>query len=419
MTTFCQSFISKMRPDFAPNATLPRHRWYHFKEGYSAGLVQSYIEKYIPLNGSANIIDPFLGSGTTAVEGARLGYNVYGIETNPFMSFLSMVKTCDFTGIKNIEAIALKCLSNHDREKAFLLPNDTTLVERPCLSKWILNKSIAQRFEQLRTAISRIKTGNIRDLLLLALMSSIEEVSNARKDGKCWRYKRNWHNVKYEGINLDNAFAARVLNFAEDIESCPKLRGQATITTADSRSRTAYSNNNGLFDGLLTSPPYLNSFDYTDIYRPELLLLKKVKNSTELRQLRFSTIRSHVQVAWESSPPLDIPLLQQKIKKIKSAGSWCGRIPEMINAYFVDMDTVILQCTKQLKNNAVAGFVVADSAYCGVVIPVSIILTEILRRHGLKTKCIAVLRETLGNGNHQLRSSEKLMETLVVAKYCG
>ena len=368
---------------------------------------------------SANIIDPFLGSGTTAVEGARLGYNVYGIETNPFMSFISIVKTCDFSGIENIEAIALKCLSNRERGKIFLLPNDTTLVERPGLSKWILNRSVARRFEQLRTAISKVKTANIRNLLLLALMSSIEAAANARKDGKCWRYKHNWHNVKYEGIDLDNAFAARVLSFAEDIESCPKLAGQVAITTGDARNKASYCNNNAPFDGLLTSPPYLNSFDYTDIYRPELLLLKKAKNSTELRQLRFTTIRSHVQVAWESSPPLDIPLLQQKIKKIKSAGSWCGRIPEMINAYFVDLDSVILQCTKRLKNNAVAGFVVADSAYCGVVIPVSVILAEILERRRLKAKSITVLRETLGNGNHQLRSSERLTETLVVAKYCG
>src|SRR6266699_2939939 len=137
------------RPDFAPNAGLPRHRWYRFKEGFSAGLVQSFVDDYMPANSHSRLLDPFLGSGTTAVEGARLGHDVHGIETNPFMAFLAKVKTRDYTQVKNLEAIALQCLKNRGREKAFELPDDTTLVERPGLTKWLLNKSVARRFEQL------------------------------------------------------------------------------------------------------------------------------------------------------------------------------------------------------------------------------------------------------------------------------
>ncbi len=91
----------------------------------------------------------------------------------------------------------------------------------------------------------------------------------------------------------------------------------------------------------------------------------------------------------------------------------------MINAYFVDLDRVIGQCAQRLKVGATAGFVVADSAYCGVVIPVDLVLAEILQRRGFTTRKTVVFRKTLGNGNHQQRSEERLKEVLLVAEYNG
>jgi len=410
--------LTSARPDFVQNATLPRHRWYHFKEGFSAGLVQSFVHEYMPMSGGGKMLDPFVGSGTTALEGARLGYHVDGFEINPFMIFMAKVKTRDYTHSKNIEALALQCLKNNKIDSAFTLPNDTTLIERKGLTKWLLNKNVALRFEQIRTAISRLESTRVRELLVLALMSSIVDVANARKDGKCWRYKRNWRQLGFDGSALDNAFAAQMLRFAEDIDACPKLKGRTAITLADARQFADHCNGTDLYDCVLTSPPYLNSFDYTDIYRPELLMLKHACNANELRKLRFATLRSHVQIAWEPSPPLDITLLKQKVREINNKVLWCGRIPEMINAYFVDLDSVIGQCAKLLKVGATAAFVVADSAYSGVVIPVDLVLAEILERRGFTVKKITLFRKTLGNGNHQKRSSERLKEVMVVAKYC-
>lgn len=405
------------RPDFAPNGDLPRHRWYRFKEGFSAGLVSHFVAEYLPSR-NGRLLDPFLGSGTTAVEGARLGHFVDGIEANPFMAFMAKVKTRDYTRAGSLERAALQCLQQRSRSAAFTLPRDSTLVERRGLDKWLLNLEVANRFEQLRTAIAEVAPAAVRDLLLFALLSSMEAVANARKDGKCWRYKSNWQALNFTGRSLDEAFAGQVLRYAEDIAACPRLNGRATVFQGDARVRLAgIGSPDEFYDAVLTSPPYLNSFDYTDIYRPELFLLNAARNSNELRKIRLATLRSHVQVAWKSSPPLDIPLLKRKIETINSAGLWCGRIPDMINAYFVDLDQIVQQCTQRLKPDATAGFVVADSAYCGVVIPVGLILSTILERHGLVTKKTTLFRRTLGNGNHQQRSMERLNEVMVVAEY--
>lgn len=112
-------------------------------------------------------------------------------------------------------------------------------------------------------------------------------------------------------------------------------------------------------------------------------------------------------------------MLQKKILELDSAGLWCGRIPEMINAYFIDIDRVVEQCARRMKVGATAAFVVADSAYSGVVIPVDRILAEIFERRGFRMKKTTLFRRTLGNGNHQQRSIEQLKEVMVIAEYQG
>jgi DNA modification methylase len=379
---------AESRPDFASNGDLPRHRWYRFKEGFSAGLVSTFIREYLPDVGG-RLLDPFMGSGTTAVEGARLGHDVDGIETNPFMAFMAKVKTRDYSRANGIEIAALECLRQRKIADAFILPRDSTLVERKGLDKWLLNRSVAVRFEQLRTAIGNVNSTTLRELLLFALLSSMEDVANARKDGKCWRYKTNWRRLGFSGKSLDEAFAAQVIRFIEDIIISPRLKGIANIARGDARRHLHRAGHEEtVYDGILTSPPYLNSFDYTDIYRPELLMMQAANNST------------------------DIPLLSDKIRAIDNAGLWCGRIPDMINAYFVDLDQVIVQSTKRLKVGSTAAFVVADSAYCGVVIPVGLILSEIFRRRGFAITKITTFRQTRGNGNHQQQSIEPKISRL-------
>src|SRR5437899_1184359 len=78
------------RPDFEPNKLLPRHRWYPFKEGFSAMLVANFLADIQRFPG--RLFDPFAGSGTSLLEAACWGWDSVGIEVNPFMAFVAGVK---------------------------------------------------------------------------------------------------------------------------------------------------------------------------------------------------------------------------------------------------------------------------------------------------------------------------------------
>jgi hypothetical protein len=128
------------------------------------------------------------------------------------------------------------------------------------------------------------------------------------------------------------------------------------------------------------SPPYLNSFDYTDIYRPELFLGKFVKSNEDLNKLRLKTLRSHMQIGWEEPKNIDMgQLLNQSLADIQNHGEdlWNVRIPSMIQAYFEDVKAILINLRKLAQDYSSIRIVVSTSAYAGVEIPVDLIIADL------------------------------------------
>ena len=66
------------------------HRWYPFVEGYSREFIQSIISEM----GTANLVclEPFSGSGTTALELQNYSIPCFSFEVNPLMYLIARVK---------------------------------------------------------------------------------------------------------------------------------------------------------------------------------------------------------------------------------------------------------------------------------------------------------------------------------------
>ena len=79
------------------NERLPVHRWFRFKEGFSADLLRTLLET-LELSESKNlrILDPFCGVGTTLLSAQELSKSIaitaIGIERNPFIHFVAHTK---------------------------------------------------------------------------------------------------------------------------------------------------------------------------------------------------------------------------------------------------------------------------------------------------------------------------------------
>jgi hypothetical protein len=257
-----------------------------------------------------------------------------------------------------------------------------------------------------------------RGAFVLAAIVAAFDCANVKRDGKGLRYVRDWRERGYSGADLVSEFEKHALMMISDAEEAPIQSGnRASIINADSRKVVTELEDRS-FDLVLTSPPYLNSADYSDIYRPELFLGGFVKSNKELAILRLKTIRSHVQVTWPGQTSVRCDLLSPILQRLKDAdGLWNSRIPLMVEAYFDDLNQVVRATAPKLKQRGQMWMVVSTSAYGGVHIPVDLIIAELASDAGFAVEGIHRLRDLRSSGQQWKRLNTKrppLRESLIM-----
>lgn len=409
-------YIDRDLSVFTDNLSLPRHRWYEFKEGFSEKLVLKAIEDAPGETRRLRILDPFAGSGTTLVTAGRTGHEATGIEVNPFLAFVSQAK-CVAGGWSQseFEFELNKLLEVSRHEIPSPLEGLSTFTEKPGIEKWLFNHSVLRGFAALDDALS--STVRYADPLKLALMASLMECCNAKRDGKCLRYRRGWKSLGFDSSSLREVFGRRARMVADDIVQHEFEAQGLRLLEGDARERLGDLEGEQ-YDLVVTSPPYLNSSDYCDIYRPELFAGGFVKTNEDLREIRLKTVRSHVQVKWEPAPIISSDMLVPVLKQLSARKLWDYRLPDMVQSYFVDISNVLQQTADLVRRNGKAWIVVSTSAYAGIQIPVDLILADIGAQNGWKLIGIFVLRYLRSAGQQWARLEAKnrmpLRESLVV-----
>jgi hypothetical protein len=163
----------------------------------------------------------------------------------------------------------------------------------------------------------------------------------------------------------------------------------------------------------------LNSFDYTDVYRPELFLGGFISTSEELRKLRFKTISSHTNIRKEDKRYSQKPhgvMYQKVLNELEDSndGKWQADIKEMISAYFIDMEKILTQLFLLGQKEAQLWLIVANSAYSNVEVPTDLILSDIATKVGWKLKEIGVLRTITKRGSKYSPDISTLRESAII-----
>ncbi len=381
------------------NATLPRHRWYPIKEGFSANLVRtSFTELDLDRRKPAVAVEPFSGSGTTPVECSRMGIACTGYEVNPFLAFVGRTKLRQTDPQRFARSRSL-VLQGLERPVKSPLEGISTFCESPDRDRSLFNRSVLRAFTGAWKAIDACPLGQ-RDLFRLALVRATMDNCNAYPDGKCLRYKRLKSYDVFDAEAVAAKFGEYCAAIEQDLEQ-DRLESASTVHCRDARKLAMTKQDR--FDFCVTSPPYLNSFDYSDVYRPEMFLTGVVTNNQELMQIRLKTVRSHVQANWKAPTKSEFGVLYAKtIKEVQTRvdALWCARIPEMVQAYFEDMEQLLKALAARANPNALLKIAVGTSAYGGIVVPVDLILAEIAEAVGWEMKEVQVVR--------RLRSSAQL-----------
>lgn len=361
--------------------------WRNFKEAFAPELIGQAVEETTAALGRPvrSSIDPFGGSGTTALSSQFLGVQPTTIEVNPYLADLIEAKLATYD-VDQLLADYTYVVSHYDDVASDHFPGaPSTFVEPGVRDRYLFSLAVAGRLAGLRDAILELPNLTNRRLLRVLLSSIAVDVSNVVISGKGRRYRRGWEGRQQTASQVNDLFEAAFTRAAYDIR---RFRVRSCLTydlkRGDARTLTPDS---GEYDVAVFSPPYPNSFDYTDVYNVELWAGGYLNSKASNTDLRKQTLRSHVQIQRSyAAENLVSPTLDRVFGELELVRGdlWNRSIPDMVRAYFGDMNQIISRLGTALVPGGRAYLVVGDSRYHGVQVPVADILVELATAAGFE-----------------------------------
>ena len=322
------------------------------------------------------VLDPFCGSGTTAIEAMLLGRNAVSIDIDPFARLLIKVKTTIYTDkdIKLLETIinTMKGMKP-DKRKKYPLP------DIPNIDKWFCEKSrIGLAF--IKSTIDNLSADNtnVRDYLYVVMAGIIRKVSNADEVSPKPYVSTRFPKTPADPFELfyktEAMYREAIIDFSRDVSSfdCHSL-------ILDSKDARAIDTDQ-IVDLAVTSPPYINAYDYVRSLRFEDMWLG-LASDEELRNSRKSYIGTETTQSFYDSycyakqSETLVPIVNE-IEKVDS------RRANIVSTYFEDMAKNMIAVFHKLKTGGRYVIVVGDSNIRGQNIPTARILTEIAEKNG-------------------------------------
>ena len=393
---------------------LPFQNWRHFKEAFTPELVARAVARSdIQVT---SCLDPFGGSGTTAVACQFLGIHPIIAEVNPFLADLIEAKLSiyDSDALARDLGVVLRTAGNDGlKDDDLFAAMPQTFIEPGVGGRWIFDREAADRIASLLTAIESLPTIRHKRLFRVLLGGILVEVSNVVVNGKGRRYRRNWERRRRDNRQVDELFCDSARRAISEIHRFSD-RKKTTFELLRGDSREVLTEIETC-DLAVFSPPYPNSFDYTDVYNVELWMLGYLKGSECNRALRISTLCSHVQISRNFLPaPLESSILTTTLEQLVARRSelWDRRIPEMVGGYFADLIAVLDRIFRVLTPGGSTLMVVGDSRYAGIQIATAEIISEIAQGRGWKLCGIEPFRSMRASA--QQGGRRELAESLII-----
>lgn len=395
---------------YVGNKKIPFLRIYRYKEAFAFDFVKDFLKRF-SADSDDYVFDPFSGLGTTMFTSMLSGIPSIGIDKLPVAYFMSktlpLFLFLEENEVKEIwESIEPRIGKSEPANVAMDVP----------IMQVAFSEESLLFLRKLKSAIDELSKP-YRDIFLLLFFSILEECSFTSKDGQFLRLKRS----KKVSSPIE-AMSKKVSQVEEDVRRIKFFYSGISIDKkvipdvylADTRdlSNVKFRQKPTV---IITSPPYANRYDYTRTYSLELCF-HFVKNFEELKAIRFGILRSHIEskiIKKDEKPPH--PAVEEVINALSKKKLNNPKIPDMITAYFVDMQQVIREWYKILSSGAKVAMVVDNVRFEGEMIPVDLILSEMAEEIGFEVKEIIIARYK-GNSSQQMKRYGKIpvRESIVV-----
>jgi len=373
------------------NQKAPIHRWFnHPAAGFSYRLVKSLVS-YCEAEGRCLVLDPFVGCGTTAVEAKKNGVDCIGLEAHPLAWWIAKVKCFWEYDLNSLEATMLllqdTITRGHEWRRAEI--DDYPDQVRKCFSDENL-----QKLTYIRQLIHNIvEDERERDFFLLSLIGILRRASRISLGWSYIALDERHRKREKEAITL---FLQQTNMMFADLVSVFKgpfaRSGHADILLADAREFPPVIIPESVCL-VITSPPYLNNFDYAEHMMLEMLFLGLARTRKEVAAHAKGLIvsstyqlphlgRKNYQIGddvWSVVPGhrKEIESKINRLREIRDTKRSGKKYDLVVAGYIDDMYRVLRQIYRALRPGGKLVMVLGDSAPYGVHIPTETYLKEV------------------------------------------
>lgn len=420
------------------------HSWLKYKEGFSAGLVNTLLDEMGAKPGDT-IMDPFMGSGTTALVCQMRGIDCLGYDIMP----ISSVSICAKANVmrydtKEIQSLiegfsGLRMPDGYAGRTPYITITDTAYPD------------FNERFIQYATEwiSSSPYSPEAKNLFTLCMVNSLEGCSYTAKNGQYL----SWDSRSKKAADANRERAAsgrRLLPEHHCRETVGNIKDAVTdgLRHALSDIKTVQENGHagpqaaiqfkqgsalfelpkvpdGLLKGVITSPPYCNRYDYTRIYALELAYLgADEKAIKKMRQdLLSCTVESRPKIEALREHYASIGAggrFDYIYSAVKSNSTFCeimeamdmrkangdlnnNGVVRMVEGYFTELAFVFAELYRACQKGAMVAFVNDNVRYGGEVIPVDYLSTDLAEQFGFTPVKVYCLAQQKGNSSQQMK----------------
>lgn len=394
------------------NSKQTRYGWLRLTPAFSVHLISDLIRS---LPSDARVLDPFCGTGTTALVCAEGGIESATTDINPFLLWLGAAKCSQYSAqdiaeARRIAEHAVTALRSTNGTQPWIPP----LFQ---IDKW-WDGPLLEKIGKARAVIeehSKDASQKAIDLLKLAFCRTMIETANVSFGHQSMSFKKA--NGQMTLAVPEDIAESVVANWEKSVSSIlsaaeTSIASQPRFVHCDARS-LAMEFPAESFDCVITSPPYPNRMSYIRELRPYMYWLGYLDDARQAGEMDWEAIGGTWGCAtsnltkWKSPADMVVPFgtFQTILKSIAEQSSLLSRYVEK---YFCDMVFHVRDLFDVVRRGGEIHYIVGNSKFYDVMLPVEEIFAALFRSVGFADVKIEPIRKRT--------SKKELFEYLVSAK---
>ncbi|HEX3464401.1 MAG TPA: DNA methyltransferase [Candidatus Elarobacter sp.] len=343
-----------------------------------------YIERYTKQGDT--VFDPFCGSGTTLIAANSIGRNAIGIDANPLACLIARVKAsryeqADFDELQGLLETSVAIADRmRGRQTLFSSTRAMPLADEPAIPNctYWFEPEVLHDLRGIKGLVAQLRRPLCRDAARVAFSRIIVRASNQQGESQYRRVDKGHE----RGVCWD-FFVAALSDVLDTLRSSQQTLCTVATAVVHNEDCRVFSLPVATCDLIVTSPPYLNSWDYSLYQKFRMLWL-------DFNPKAYSEIE-----------------IGNHLRTLRNGA-------REVERYRADMRLVFANIAKSLKRNCYCVFVNGETVVSGEIINTDDIITEAACSAGMLLRSTKS-RPILGPhyGNHASMGARRVVSKIV------